>query len=193
MELSTMTCPRTSRSSNSADRAGRRIAVLVLSATGMSARTSCEPRAGADIIAIEIGHDLPELALGYPLGSAGELAEMARRSNSSTDASSPPRSTSATAPAWPTRFSGSATTTPPPRSGSTSPTPCRAGRPSPFPRRPAPELSVTRSTSITPAWTRRLSPRRPGDQLRRATISMAPDPAPSRDADLPRRRSTRSV
>lgn len=34
-------------------------------------------REGADIIAVDIAHDLPELGLGYPLGSAAELAETA--------------------------------------------------------------------------------------------------------------------
>ncbi|WP_181781841.1 mycofactocin-coupled SDR family oxidoreductase [Pseudonocardia pini] len=34
-------------------------------------------REGADIIAVDIAHDLPELGLGYPLGSAEELAETA--------------------------------------------------------------------------------------------------------------------
>ncbi|MFE5699110.1 mycofactocin-coupled SDR family oxidoreductase [Rhodococcus koreensis] len=35
-------------------------------------------RAGADIIAIDIAHDEPELGLGYALGSADELAETAK-------------------------------------------------------------------------------------------------------------------
>lgn len=35
-------------------------------------------RAGADIIAIDIAHDDPDLGLGYPLGSADELAETAQ-------------------------------------------------------------------------------------------------------------------
>ncbi|MEU7810919.1 mycofactocin-coupled SDR family oxidoreductase [Pseudonocardia sp. NPDC049154] len=34
-------------------------------------------REGADIIAVDVAHDLPELGLGYPLGSAEELAETA--------------------------------------------------------------------------------------------------------------------
>jgi (+)-trans-carveol dehydrogenase/(-)-trans-carveol dehydrogenase len=34
-------------------------------------------REGADIIAVDVAHDLPELGLGYPLGSAAELAETA--------------------------------------------------------------------------------------------------------------------
>ncbi|GAA3238306.1 mycofactocin-coupled SDR family oxidoreductase [Pseudonocardia petroleophila] len=34
-------------------------------------------REGADIIAVDIAHDLPELGLGYRLGSAAELAETA--------------------------------------------------------------------------------------------------------------------
>jgi (+)-trans-carveol dehydrogenase/(-)-trans-carveol dehydrogenase len=34
-------------------------------------------REGADIIAVDIAHDLPELGLGYQLGSAAELAETA--------------------------------------------------------------------------------------------------------------------
>jgi SDR family mycofactocin-dependent oxidoreductase len=34
-------------------------------------------REGADIIAVDIARDLPELGLGYPLGSAEELAETA--------------------------------------------------------------------------------------------------------------------
>jgi (+)-trans-carveol dehydrogenase/(-)-trans-carveol dehydrogenase len=51
-------------------------------------RHGCRPRAGpqhalelaregADIIAVDLGKDLPELGLGYPLGSAEELAETA--------------------------------------------------------------------------------------------------------------------
>ncbi|OUS92046.1 mycofactocin-coupled SDR family oxidoreductase [Rhodococcus sp. NCIMB 12038] len=35
-------------------------------------------RAGADIIAVDIAHDEPELGLGYPLGSQDELAETAK-------------------------------------------------------------------------------------------------------------------
>lgn len=35
-------------------------------------------RAGADIIAVDVAHDLPELGLGYPMGSADELAETAK-------------------------------------------------------------------------------------------------------------------
>ncbi|GAA1398333.1 mycofactocin-coupled SDR family oxidoreductase [Pseudonocardia kongjuensis] len=35
-------------------------------------------KAGADIIAVDIAHDLPELGLGYPLGSAEELAQTAK-------------------------------------------------------------------------------------------------------------------
>lgn len=35
-------------------------------------------RAGADIIAVDVAHDLPELGLGYPMGSAEELAETVR-------------------------------------------------------------------------------------------------------------------
>ncbi|MFR9805109.1 mycofactocin-coupled SDR family oxidoreductase [Pseudonocardia sp. RS010] len=34
-------------------------------------------REGADIIAVDVAHDLPELGLGYPMGSAEELAETA--------------------------------------------------------------------------------------------------------------------
>ncbi|WP_216892840.1 mycofactocin-coupled SDR family oxidoreductase [Nocardia alni] len=36
-------------------------------------------RAGADIIAVDIAHDEPELGLGYPLGSQEELAETAKQ------------------------------------------------------------------------------------------------------------------
>jgi (+)-trans-carveol dehydrogenase/(-)-trans-carveol dehydrogenase len=32
-------------------------------------------REGADIIAVDVAHDLPELGLGYPMGSAADLAE----------------------------------------------------------------------------------------------------------------------
>lgn len=35
-------------------------------------------KAGADIIAVDIAHDMPELGLGYPLGSAEELAQTAK-------------------------------------------------------------------------------------------------------------------
>ncbi|MBN9739231.1 MULTISPECIES: mycofactocin-coupled SDR family oxidoreductase [unclassified Pseudonocardia] len=34
-------------------------------------------REGADVIAVDVAHDLPELGLGYPMGSAEELAETA--------------------------------------------------------------------------------------------------------------------
>jgi SDR family mycofactocin-dependent oxidoreductase len=56
-----------------------RVAFVTGAARGQGRSHAIElARAGADIIAVDIAHDEPELGLGYPLGSEEELAETAQ-------------------------------------------------------------------------------------------------------------------
>ncbi|KLL95732.1 3-ketoacyl-ACP reductase [Rhodococcus sp. IITR03] len=57
-----------------------KVALVTGAARGQGRSHAIElARAGADILALDVGHDLPELGLGYPMGSAKELAETARQ------------------------------------------------------------------------------------------------------------------
>jgi (+)-trans-carveol dehydrogenase/(-)-trans-carveol dehydrogenase len=56
-----------------------KVALVTGAARGQGRSHAIElARAGADILALDVAHDLPELGLGYPMGSAEELAQTAK-------------------------------------------------------------------------------------------------------------------